>query len=109
MTKAELVAAVAEKSNVTKKQADAMLKALIGTIHHAMKDGGNLRIDGLGTFKVIERKARIGMNPRTGAKLHIPATKAPSFRSAKALKEAVGGPHKKAEPKPGKNVEKKKK
>ena len=87
MNKAELVAEVAEKSNVTKKQADAMLKALIDTIHHAVKEGGQLRLDGLGTFKVIERKARTGVNPRTGAKLDIPATKAPTFRAAKDLKE----------------------
>lgn len=109
MTKAELVSEVAQNSNVTKKAAESMLKSLIETIHHAMKEGGHLRLAGLGTFKVTERRARTGVNPRTGAKLQIPATKVPSFRAAKALKDAVAPPHKKAERKPEKKVEKKKK
>ena len=109
MNKAELVAEVAEKSEVTKKQADAMLKALIDEIHHAVKEGGQLRLDGLGTFKVIERTARTGVNPRTGAKLDIPATKAPTFRAAKALKDAVRGPEEKVEKKAEKQPQKKKK
>ncbi len=102
MTKAELVSEVAEKSDVTTKQAEAMLKALIDTLHHAVKDGGQLRIDGLGTFKVTDRKARTGTNPRTGAKLDIPATKIPTFRAAKSLRDTVRGPEKKADQKPEK-------
>ncbi len=102
MTKAELISEIAEKSDITKKSADAVLKALIETVHKALKEEGQLRIDGLGTFRVIERKARTGVNPRTGAKLAIPATKAATFKAAKALKEAVKGPEKKAEKKPEK-------
>ncbi len=64
MTKAELVSQMAEKSNITKKAAEAALKSLIDTVHQALKDHGQLRIDGLGTFKVMERKARTGVNPR---------------------------------------------
>jgi nucleoid DNA-binding protein len=89
MTKAELVSQVAEQSDLTKKTTEAVLKALISSIHRTLKEAGEIRIDGLGTFKVIERKARTGVNPQTGAKLDIPATKAPAFRAGKALKEAV--------------------
>jgi nucleoid DNA-binding protein len=89
MTKAELVSHVAEQSDLTKKTTEAVLKSLIGAVHQSLKETGEIRIDGLGTFKVIERKARTGVNPQTGAKLDIPATKAPAFRAAKALKEAV--------------------
>ena len=113
MTKAELVSQIAEKSDVTKKKAGAVLKSLIETVHQALKDDGQLRIDGLGTFKVIERKARTGVNPRTGAKLQIPAAKAPTFKAAMALKVAVKGPEKKVEKtaakKAAKKPEKKKK
>jgi DNA-binding protein HU-beta len=94
MTKAELVSDVAEKSNLTKKTTETMLKSLIGTIHESLKKSGEIRIDGLGTFKVTERKARAGVNPRTGAKMTIPAMKVPSFRAAKALKEAAKEPEK---------------
>lgn len=89
MTKAELVSKIAEASDVTKKVAETMLKTLIESLHRTLKEGGEIRIDGLGTFKVMERKARTGVNPQTKAKINIPATKAPVFRAAKALKEAV--------------------
>ena len=89
MTKAELVSEIAEASDVTKKTAETMLKTLIESVHQALKETGEIRIDGLGTFKVVERKARTGVNPRTGAKMEIPATKAPAFRAAKSLKESV--------------------
>lgn len=89
MTKAELVAKLAEDTKVTKKVAAAMLNALVKTLEAGLKDGDKIRIDGLGTFAVVDRKARAGVNPRTKAKIKIPATKAPVFRAAKALKEAV--------------------
>ena len=89
MTKAELVSYVAKHSNLTKKATEAVLKSLIGAVHQALKEKGRIRIDGLGTFKVTERKARTGVNPRTGAKITIPAMSVPSFRATKALKEAV--------------------
>jgi predicted GIY-YIG superfamily endonuclease/nucleoid DNA-binding protein len=89
MNKAELVSKLAEDTKVTKKVAAAMLNALVKTLHAGLKDGGKIRIDGLGTFAVVDRKARAGVNPRTKAKIKIPAIKAPVFRAAKALKEAV--------------------
>ncbi len=96
MTKAELVAQIATKSNVPKKGVEAVLKSLIESVQQALKKEGQIRLDGLGTFRVMERKARTGVNPRTGAKIKIPATKAPAFRAAKALKDGVKGTPKKS-------------
>jgi predicted GIY-YIG superfamily endonuclease/nucleoid DNA-binding protein len=96
MTKAELVSKLAEETKVTKKVATAMLDTLVKTLQAGLKDGGRIRIDGLGTFAVADRKARNGVNPQTKAKIKIPATKAPVFRAAKALKEAVKEVPKKA-------------
>jgi predicted GIY-YIG superfamily endonuclease/nucleoid DNA-binding protein len=96
MTKAEIVSKLAEDAKVTKKVAGAMLDSLVKTLQVGLKDGGKIRIDGLGTFVVVDRKARTGVNPQTGAKLQIPATKVPAFRAAKALKEAVKAVPKKA-------------
>lgn len=91
MTKAELVSQVAEQSNLTQKTTEAVLKSLIGAIHDSLKKSEEIRINGLGTFKVAERKARTGVNPRIGTKLDIPATKAPVFRAAMSLREVVKG------------------
>jgi DNA-binding protein HU-beta len=99
VTKAEFVSQIAEKSDHTKKTTEAVLKSLIGAIYQALKDEGEIRIGGLGTFKVTERKERAGVNPQTGAKMTIPASKAPTFRAAKALKEAVKEQEKKSEKK----------
>jgi DNA-binding protein HU-beta len=89
MTKAELVSKLAEETKVTKKVAAAMLDSLVKTLQAGLKDGGKIRIGGLGTFAVADRQARTGVNPRTRAKIKIPATKAPVFRAAKALKDAA--------------------
>ncbi len=96
MTKAELVSKLAEETKVTKKVAASMLDTLVKTLQAGLKGGGKIRIDGLGTFAVADRKARNGVNPQTKAKIKIPATKAPVFRAAKALKEAVKPAAKKA-------------
>ena len=96
MTKKELVAKLAEETKVAKKVAGQMLDSLVKTLHDGLKKAEKIRIDGLGTFGVVHRKARTGTNPRTKAKIKIPATKAPKFRAAKALKDAVKGVAKKA-------------
>jgi DNA-binding protein HU-beta len=96
MTKADIVAKLAEETKVTKKTAAAMLDTLVKTLQAGLKDGGKIRLDGLGTFVVVDRKARAGINPQTKAKIKIPATKAPAFRAAKALKDAVKEAPKKA-------------
>lgn len=94
MTKTELISQIAEKAGITKKVAGGALDTLIEVIHQALKKDGGIRIDKLGTFRVIERKARTGVNPKTGAKITIPATKAPSFRASQALKDTVKEPKK---------------
>ena len=96
MTKAELVAKLAEETKVTKKVAGDMLSSLVNTLQDGLKKAEKIRIDGLGTFAVVHRKARNGVNPQTRAKIKIPAVKAPAFRAAKALKDAVKGVVKKA-------------
>jgi DNA-binding protein HU-beta len=94
MTKAELVSQVAEHSNLTQKTTEAVLKSLIGAIHDSLKKSEEIRIDGLGTFRVLQKKARTGVNPRTRAKITIPAMEVPRFSAAKGLKEAVKEPEK---------------
>jgi DNA-binding protein HU-beta len=90
MTKAELVNRMAEEAGVTKKAAAAALNALVGAIHDALKKkDGKIRIADLGTFRVIKKKARTGVNPQTKQKIKIPAAKVPRFSSSRALKEAV--------------------
>jgi len=96
MTKAELVAKLAEETKATKKTCGDMLDCLVKTLQTSLKDGEKIRLDGLGTFAVADRKARMGVNPRTQEKMKIPATKAPVFRAAQALKDAVKPPAKKA-------------
>ncbi len=89
MTKAELISSVARRSNVTKKVAESVLKSFTETIHESVKRNGQIRISDLGTFLVVEKKARTGVNPQTKAKIQIPATKPTRFRPAKALRDAA--------------------
>ncbi len=90
MTKAELVSKIHEKSGLsTKAQAEASLDALIDTLTEAMQAGNPVTFTGFGSFKVIERAARKGRNPRTGKEINIPAGKAVKFTPGKALKESV--------------------
>lgn len=90
MTKPELVNKIAEKSNITQKQAAAALTALTGTITEALKAGEKVDIPSLGTFEVKDRAARQGRNPATGETMTFAAKKVPAFKAAKALKDAVG-------------------
>jgi DNA-binding protein HU-beta len=96
MYTSELVSIVAEKANLPKKVAAAVIKTFTGTIHESLKKSGEIKIAGLGTFWVLEMKARNGVNPRTLSKMKIPAMKLPRFRAAKALKAAVKGVEKKS-------------
>lgn len=89
MKKAELVAAVAAKANISKKDADAAIAAVAAVVADTLKAGDEVAIAGVGTFKVKERAAREGVNPATGAKIAIAAAKVPAFKAAKALKDAV--------------------
>ena len=88
MTKADLVAAVAE-TGVSKKQAAAAVDAMIDAITGALKKGDKVSLVGFGSFSVKKRKARTGRNPQTGAEIKIKAKKVPAFSAGKALKDAV--------------------
>ena len=89
MNKVELVAAIAEKSELTKVDAEKALKAFIDTVTEELKNGGKVQLVGFGTFEVAERAERKGRNPKTGEAITIPATKSPKFKPSRTLKEAV--------------------
>ena len=89
MNKAELIAAVAEKTDLSKKDADKAVNAAVEAITEALKKGDKVQIVGFGAFEVKERAARIGRNPQTKKEIEIPASKIPQFKAGKALKDAV--------------------
>ncbi len=89
MTKAELVAKMAEKAGISKKDAEAALNAFMDAVKEALANGEKVSLVGFGTFEVVERAERKGRNPQTGEEITIPATKAPKFRPGKGLKDAV--------------------
>lgn len=90
MKKAELAEAVMSKAGLeTKRQAEAVVEAVFDTITKTMSQGEDVAIAGFGTFRVRKRAAKIGINPRTGEKLQVPAKTVPKFTAGKALKEAV--------------------
>ena len=89
MNKTELIAAIAAKADLTRKDAGVALDAVIGSITDALKANDKVQLIGFGTFEVRKRAARIGKNPQTGADVKIPATKVPVFKAGKALKEIV--------------------
>ena len=89
MNKAELVAAIAEKTELSKKDAEKALKAFTEIVETELKKGEKIQLVGFGTFEVTERKAREGIKPGTKEKIKIPASKAPKFKAGKALKDSV--------------------
>lgn len=91
MTKAEIVAKVAQEVKVSKAAAAQALTVITDSIAQAMKKGDKVTLVGFGTFSVSERKARVGRNPRTGKEIKIPARKAPKFSAGAALKAAASG------------------
>ncbi|MEG6617177.1 HU family DNA-binding protein [Peptococcaceae bacterium 1198_IL3148] len=89
MNKAELITSVSEKSELTKKDAEKAVNALLETVSEALAAGDKIQLVGFGTFETRERSARKGRNPQTGAEIEIAATKVPVFKAGKALKDAV--------------------
>ncbi|QSX24197.1 HU family DNA-binding protein [Priestia megaterium] len=89
MKKAELIEAVASKSELTKQDAKKAVEALFETISTTLVKGEKVQLVGFGTFEVRERAERTGRNPQTGEEMMIPATKVPAFKAGKELKEAV--------------------
>lgn len=89
MNKTELVAAMAEQADMTKKDAEKALTAFTEVVSNELAKGGKVQLVGFGTFEVAERAAREGRNPQTGATMKIAAAKAPKFKAGKALKDEV--------------------
>ena len=89
MNKSELIDAVAAAADLSKSDAGAAVEAVVSTITGALREGDTVSLIGFGAFKVSERAARTGRNPRTGAEIDIPARKVPAFTPGKALKDAV--------------------
>ena len=89
MNKTELVAAMAEQTNLSKKDAEAALKAFIDVVSEELKKGEKVQLVGCGTFEVSERAAREGRNPQTGETMEIKASKTPKFKAGKALKDMM--------------------
>ena len=89
MNKTELVAAIAEKAELSKKDAEKALAAFTDVVADTLKNGDKIQLVGFGTFEVSERAAREGRNPQTGKTMKIEACKAPKFKAGKALKDAI--------------------
>lgn len=89
MNKQELISVIADKANLTKKDAEAALAAFTGAVEDALKAGDKVQLVGFGSFEVRERAARIGRNPSTGEEMEIAAAKVPAFKAGKALKELI--------------------
>ena len=87
MNKAELITSMAEKSQLTKKDAEAALKAFIDSVQEALEGGDKVQLVGFGTFETRERAAREGRNPRTKETINIPASTVPVFKAGKEFKE----------------------
>ena len=87
MNKTTLIAKIAEKSELNKKQAEAALNAFTDTVIEALKEGDKIQLVGFGTFEVKERAARIGRKPSTGETIEIPAKKSPVFKAGKGFKD----------------------
>ena len=89
MNKTELVAAIAAKAGISKKDAEASANAFVDAITEALTNGDKIQLVGFGTFEVRDRPARTARNPRTGEEIKVAASKAPAFKAGKALKDAV--------------------
>ena len=89
MNKAELIAAMSEKAEISKKDAEKALKAFTDVVEEELKKGEKIQLVGFGTFEVTERAARTGRNPQSGEEMNIPASKAPKFKAGKALKDLI--------------------
>ncbi|MCI9419869.1 MAG: HU family DNA-binding protein [Eubacterium sp.] len=89
MNKSELVAAMADQAELSKKDAEKALKAFVDVVTDELKKGGKIQLVGFGSFEVTQRAAREGINPLTKKPMSIPASKAPKFKAGKALKDTV--------------------
>ena len=100
MTKYDLIEIIAQEAELTKSHAGDVVALILDTITETLRKGEEVRLIPFGNFVVRSRKKRMGRNPKTGAKITIPARKAPAFRAGRGLREAVGGEKKASTPKP---------
>ncbi len=91
MNKTELVAVVAEKSGMTKKDTERVVNAALDTIVQKLMKGEKVQLSGFGNFEVKVREARVGRNPRTKESIEIPASRQPVFKASKVLKDTISG------------------
>jgi integration host factor subunit beta len=89
MTKAQLVERVAGGSSLTRKEAEVVVQAVLDSIVQSLKGGTKVELRGFGSFRLRNRAARIGRNPKTGARVHVPAKRVPYFKPGKDLKELI--------------------
>lgn len=89
MNKADLVARIAQEAEITRRQAEKALTALLNGVQEALSSGDSVTLVGFGTFSVMSRSARKGRNPQTGREIFIPASKTPKFRAGKSLRDAT--------------------
>lgn len=89
MNKAELVGSVAEKAEVTKKDAERVITAVFDVVEEVLAKGEKVQLVGFGTFEVRDRAARTGRNPQTGEEIEIAATRVPAFRAGKSLRDSI--------------------
>lgn len=89
MNKAELIAAIVEKTEIKKVDAEKALKAFTEVVTEELKAGNKVQLVGFGTFEVAQREARTGRNPQTGEEMEIPASLSPKFKAGKALKDEI--------------------
>lgn len=89
MNKVELVAAISQEAGISRKDADAALRAFINIVEGELKNGGKVQLVGFGTFEVSKRAARTGRNPQTGEAMEISASKTPRFKAGKAFKDML--------------------
>lgn len=89
MNKTELIAAIAEKTGLTKKDSEKALNAAVEAVTAALVNGDKVQVSGFGMFETKTREARVGRNPQTGATMEIPASRVASFKASKTLKDAV--------------------
>ena len=89
MNKTELIAAIAERAEISKKDSEKALKAFVDVVTEQLKNDDKVQLVGFGTFEVSKRAAREGRNPQTGKTMKIEACKAPKFKAGKALKDAI--------------------
>jgi integration host factor subunit beta len=97
MTKADLIEEVSRVVEFTRKESEVIVEAIFSSVVKSLKDGDKIEIRGFGSFRTRQRQSRVGRNPKTGARVEVPAKRIPYFKPSKELKDLVNGPETLAE------------